>query len=74
MCWAPAGDIYFLNVVTGATQYDRPTAAAQADAQAPAELPAGWEAVVSQSTGDTYYRNLVSGEAVWDFPTAAPNP
>ena len=47
-----------------------PAAAAAAPTPPAAELPAGWEAVISQSTGDTYYKNTATGETTWDLPSA----
>ena len=43
----------------------------QFEAGGGSNLPAGWEAVTSQSTGDTYYKNTATGETTWDLPTAA---
>ena len=47
-----------------------PAAAAAAPTPPAAELPAGWEAVTSQSTGDTYYKHTATGETTWDVPSA----
>jgi serine/threonine protein kinase len=51
------GDTYYLNTVTGETQFERPT------------LPDGWEQMKSRSTGDTYYLNTVTSETQFEPPT-----
>jgi serine/threonine protein kinase len=67
------GDTYYLNTVTGETQFERPTLPAHT-AEDPQGLPAGWEEKTSGSTGDTYYRNTLTRETTWVRPTLPAKP
>eukprot|EP01047_Picozoa_sp_COSAG01_P030756 COSAG01_NODE_2156_length_8253_cov_15.131280_2_plen_768_part_00 len=56
------GALYYVNTVTGASQFELPTEDS---------LPLGWEAAVSTSTGETYYVNTETGDSTYDRPTTA---
>jgi hypothetical protein len=58
---------YYINKLTGKTQWDRPTEAAKAEELPP--LPAGWEEL-STEDGTKYYSNAATGATQWDRPTA----
>mmetsp|Transcript_19874 Transcript_19874/g.43114 ORF Transcript_19874/g.43114 Transcript_19874/m.43114 type:complete len:259 (+) Transcript_19874:18-794(+) len=80
---AESGDTYYLNQVTMATTWDKPTGGEKVEvveteenSQQPSEsdtasnhsdLPPGWEAILEPSSGDYYYAHE-SGETQWEHP------
>jgi hypothetical protein len=67
------GEMYFVNSITGESQFEAPPGlAAPAAPAAPAAhsgLPPNWMTQVSRSTGETYYVNTLTGESTFDLPT-----
>ena len=64
------GDVYFVNIYTGESTWDKPTEPAST-AQASglnAALPFGWVPKVSATSGDTFYFNELSGQSSWQCP------
>ena len=62
------GEIYYINLLTNISQFDRPTEEAKAPAPVPI-LPPGWKQEVSRTTGETYYVNLATNETQFEVPT-----
>jgi len=58
---------YYINKLSGKTQWERPTEAAKPEALPP--LPEGWEEL-STDDGTKYYSNKATGATQWDRPTA----
>ncbi len=56
------GKTYFVNLTTKKTQFERPTA--------PAEAPPGWTLLFSTSSGKPYYSTLKGDKSLWVYPSA----
>lgn len=59
------GDVYYLNLVTGDTQWEPPASSSSEP------LPQGWERCQSNDTGDIYYLNRLTGEIQFDSPSSS---
>ncbi|CAE7940598.1 ITCH, partial [Symbiodinium sp. KB8] len=58
-----AGDIYYVNDITGESRWDPP------EAEEATQLLPGWERV-EDDDGDVFYVNAETGESQWDPPLA----
>jgi len=58
-----SGQIYYVNIVTKASQWDKPT-------PEDSELPLNWEKRTDPESGDPYYVNVVTKESTWERPVA----
>merc|ERR1712060_461293 len=55
-----SGRIYFVNTMSGKTQFVEPED----------ELPPGWRKVTSRSSGKMYFFNTTTGQSTFDRPIA----
>lgn len=64
------GEVYYSNIYTDETQWDRPTSPARKPPpkSTPARLPPGWREETTED-GQVYYENVAKGETSWDRPT-----
>lgn len=59
-----SGKIYFVNVVTKASQWDRPTLE-------DSDFPLNWEKRTDPASGKPYYVNVVTKESRWTKPVCS---
>ncbi|GMH75701.1 hypothetical protein TrLO_g553 [Triparma laevis f. longispina] len=64
------GRTYYVNMITHATQWTKPTepASREEGRKSESELLPGWSRKTSNKTGKTYYHNQTTNETTWTHP------